>query len=67
MSCSRSIVRSFPCPCRVIYTECLQDRCKDSRGVMGINLRKSKKLPSKIILPYKWLNGLFAFSDCYIS
>lgn len=41
--------------------------CKNSRGMTGINLRKSEKLLSKLILPYKWLNGLFTFSCWYIS
>lgn len=29
--------------------------------MMGINLRKSEKLPSKLFLPYKWLKGLSLF------
>lgn len=27
--------------------------CKNSRGMTGINLLKSEKLPSKLFLPYK--------------
>ena len=41
--------------------------CEDFRGVMGINLRKSEKLTSKLFLPYKWQNGLFSFYCWYIS
>lgn len=37
--------------------------CKDFIGMIGINLRKSENLPSKLILPYKWLNGLSSFPN----
>ncbi len=65
--CFLSIVRCIPCRWRVIYSECPRIICKDFKGMMGINIRKSEKLPQKIILPYIGANGLSTFPCWYIS